>query len=104
MPFQTLLNDLIRILNHMPQNGILNQMLCNAISNTFIDFFSRYSKMLRFLLLNLGFFLAGCGLKSPSIHAGAERLSHSLSRKSNYLPFAFLHRSIAPNFHGGSTF
>jgi hypothetical protein len=33
MPFQTLLNDLIRILNHMPQNGILFHMLHNAVLN-----------------------------------------------------------------------
>jgi hypothetical protein len=33
MPFWTLLNGLICILNHMPRNAILNHMLCNAIFN-----------------------------------------------------------------------
>jgi hypothetical protein len=33
MPFQTLLNGLIRILNHMSQNGILNHMLRNGVKH-----------------------------------------------------------------------
>jgi hypothetical protein len=37
MPFWTQLNGLIHILKHMPRNGFLNHMLCNAILNTFLS-------------------------------------------------------------------